>query len=569
MLVGNVDSKPYIFSGRAGYRRAEPLRTIPQGVTSTTGEGGATVPIVANYFRVITPTDRVVHDYRVDIEPNVEAVRTRRTLIRNLAEHFQRAFIFDGSYNLKSSVLLPEMQNNVREFMGEVDGTQYRIIIRHSQEIAWGHAEMLRLFNTHIRNCLRHLGYSLIGRNFYNPNSTRDIPQHRLTLWKGVVTAINEHDQGLMMVCDTTFRVVRSDMALDVLKEIHRRNQGNSEGFQEQARQELESQIVMTKYNNRTYKILDIDFTQNPTNTFPTRDGRDITYIDYYQNHYNYTIRDHRQPLLLGLPSGTPKPLIEERKVFLIPELCTMTGLSPSLQDSMDVRRALTQNTQATPVERVQHLTEFMRGLSQNSEVRQELGRWNYRYDLNLVNLPGRRLDCEKILMQGDQFDRQSGANFVQRAGDFSKEIRGKKMWVPANLKRWAIIFSHRDGQLVRDFQQTMTRVCGPMGIELGNPRTLEVPNDRASAYVEACRQFVGAELIVCIVPNNDKNRYEAIKKLLCIDQPCPSQVIVGRTISKKQMLMSVCTKISIQMACKIGAEAWAIHIPVRRFKKN
>ena len=42
-----------------------------------------------------------------------------------------------------------------------------------------------------------------------------------------------------------------------------------------------------------------------------------------------------------------------------------------------------------------------------------------------------------------------------------------------------------------------------------------------------------------------------------------PSQVIVGRTISKKQMLMSVSTKIAIQLNCKLGGEAWALEIPV------
>ena len=44
-----------------------------------------------------------------------------------------------------------------------------------------------------------------------------------------------------------------------------------------------------------------------------------------------------------------------------------------------------------------------------------------------------------------------------------------------------------------------------------------------------------------------------------------PSQVIVGRTISKKQMLMSVCTKIAIQLNCKLGGEAWAVEIPVSK----
>ena len=43
-----------------------------------------------------------------------------------------------------------------------------------------------------------------------------------------------------------------------------------------------------------------------------------------------------------------------------------------------------------------------------------------------------------------------------------------------------------------------------------------------------------------------------------------PSQVVVSRTLSKKQMLMSVSTKIGIQLNCKLGGEVWACEIPVK-----
>ena len=42
-----------------------------------------------------------------------------------------------------------------------------------------------------------------------------------------------------------------------------------------------------------------------------------------------------------------------------------------------------------------------------------------------------------------------------------------------------------------------------------------------------------------------------------------PSQVVVARTLSKKQMLMSVATKIAIQLNCKLGGEVWHLEIPV------
>ena len=43
-----------------------------------------------------------------------------------------------------------------------------------------------------------------------------------------------------------------------------------------------------------------------------------------------------------------------------------------------------------------------------------------------------------------------------------------------------------------------------------------------------------------------------------------PSQCILARTLQKKQMLMSVVTKVALQLNCKLGGELWALEIPVR-----
>lgn len=42
-----------------------------------------------------------------------------------------------------------------------------------------------------------------------------------------------------------------------------------------------------------------------------------------------------------------------------------------------------------------------------------------------------------------------------------------------------------------------------------------------------------------------------------------PSQVIVSRTISKPKALMTVATKVAIQLNCKLGGEPWTVDIPV------
>ena len=46
--------------------------------------------------------------------------------------------------------------------------------------------------------------------------------------------------------------------------------------------------------------------------------------------------------------------------------------------------------------------------------------------------------------------------------------------------------------------------------------------NDRNESYLNTLRNFVkeNAQMVVCILSNNKKDRYDAIKKFCCIDFP-------------------------------------------------
>lgn len=68
----------------------------------------------------------------------------------------------------------------------------------------------------------------------------------------------------------------------------------------------------------------------------------------------------------------------------------------------------------------------------------------------------------------------------------------------------------------------------------------------------------------MCILPSNQKSYYESIKKYLSSDCPVASQCVLARTLNKQGILMSVATKIAMQMTCKLGGELWAVEIPVR-----
>ena len=58
---------------------------------------------------------------------------------------------------------------------------------------------------------------------------------------------------------------------------------------------------------------------------------------------------------------------------------------------------------------------------------------------------------------------------------------------------------------------------------------------------------------------------YQAVKTKCCIENAVPSQCITATVLGKPKGLMSVATKVVIQMNCKLGGEPWAVKIPLKK----
>nr|XP_048307056.1 piwi-like protein 3 [Myodes glareolus] len=64
---------------------------------------------------------------------------------------------------------------------------------------------------------------------------------------------------------------------------------------------------------------------------------------------------------------------------------------------------------------------------------------------------------------------------------------------------------------------------------------------------------------VVCVLPDNRKQRYEEIKTFLCVEKPVPSQCVVASTLNHGKNLTTVVTKIAQQMNCKMGGALWKV----------
>ena len=120
------------------------------------------------------------------------------------------------------------------------------------------------------------------------------IPKNHV--WPGVVQAIHRHQNSLQLRCIISQKTLLDDTAYQILT-FHLCNTHLPKVTRVQAaRHELIGQIILTKYNMKTYVIIDIDVTSTPLTSFQvTPADRQFTYRDFYRTTYGITIRDSSQ----------------------------------------------------------------------------------------------------------------------------------------------------------------------------------------------------------------------------------------------------------------------------------
>lgn len=110
-----------------------------------------------------------------------------------------------------------------------------------------------------------------------------------------------------------------------------------------------------------------------------------------------------------------------------------------------------------------------------------------------------------------------------------------------------------------------MTKVSRGVAFYIDNPTIETIRDDRPNTYSDTLERILSKkmpQLVFCVVSNNRSDRYSAIKKKCFVDRPVPSQVCLTKILSHKN-IMSIATKIGIQMNCKLGGAPWRVDIPL------
>lgn len=537
---------------------SETLLTRPKQVVSKKGETGKPIRLQANYFQLLTHTTWNLLTYRVDFAPEDDRTKVKKELFKKAVQGLFTGYLFDGSMVFTTRRLT---QNPTELFVSNSAGEDdkpIRITIRLVGDLTLGDYHLIQFFNILMRRCLGHLNLQLVGRNFYDALARITLSKFELELWPGYVTSIRQHENAILLCCELNHKFMRHENVLDVLKKMNERI--GQKQLKENFTKKIIGSVVLTDYNNRTYRIDDVDWNVTPESTFNRSDGRAISYVQYYKERYQLNITDMCQPMLVSRAKPRELRAGMAELLYLVPELCRMTGLTENERSNMQMMRELADQTRLTPSMRIERLNLFQQRLRTNQKIVEELKLWDMELATKLIDITGRVLPQEHIV-QG-----KAGAKtyLSGEKSDWTSNVRNTHMLSINNFRKLVVITPYNMKNEAMTFVQNLQKSASGMSMLVPNPRYEIVSEDKPSNYLESIDKSMvyQPDLLLICVPNTKADRYSAIKKKTCVDRPIPTQIIVKKNMLAKGA-MSIATKVAIQINCKLGGAPWTVEIPM------
>ena len=314
------------------------------------GSAGKETKLQANYVRLEVAKEKGMYEYEVRFQPAVDSRDERFKILGQLREVFGPTKTFDGV-----CLYLPNLLKDnpsYRNATHPVENTEVTVTVTLKHVKKLNDSKSIQFYNTLFRRIMNTLKMVEMNKNFYDPRAGHMVPQHKLEIWPGYVTAVQEFEGGIMLCCDVSHKVLRTQTGYDLIKDVVAQKLPDMQAGVQKA---LLGAVILTRYNNRCYRVDDIDWDMTPSSKFQDHNGRETSFIEYYKKQYNLSIKDPKQPMLI---SRSKRKTAQEddvpKLIALVPELCNLTGLTDQMKADFRVMKDVAQFTRVTPNQRQQ-----------------------------------------------------------------------------------------------------------------------------------------------------------------------------------------------------------------------
>ena len=281
----------------------------------------------SNYFSIDFDSNDVqgVNKYTVKFEPEIpdNSRSLRKEVLKKCRDAIKEKLEFFIDYglccfSLKKVAELPQ-------YTAEHDGVNYTVTIEWVQVMEKTDRDHMNFLKIFFNSMMRSLKFETIGQKSFNQANAHNLAAHNIKVWPGFDTRLTMKESGVLLNIDVCFKVIRTDNCLSWMNDLRDKAQRARQDGQAAIQEALSGATVVTRYNQKTYRIDRVDFAQSPSTTFD-KNGTPTSYQEYYRTRYNENISDMNQPLLINKDRRTGN------EVALIPELCQLTGLTDAMR---------------------------------------------------------------------------------------------------------------------------------------------------------------------------------------------------------------------------------------------
>jgi aubergine-like protein len=545
--------------------------------------------LTTNSFGIRLKTANYIFVYDVQFSADIPPSNTplRKTILRGLREPLEQAFklyLFTGtllysptdigSEPLSHSYVLGPMECDVS--ISRVHMISMQDLVNPHQDPAKAQTAT-NFLNILIKSVLSACNMYPVGRQdkYLLPQEAKRLPDYGLEVWPGYYTSVKWFDAGLVLEVDYASRILRED---SVYSYIRQKERDCGDTLKEVLKEELVGRSVLARYGNkRTYVVSDIAFNTSPrTGVFQTPEGS-LSVDEYFQKKYLLHIKDKNQPLLV---SKLRQKNGKREDVYLVPELCSLTGLPSELREDRTAMKQLAAYTKLTPEQRAREAERLLRCFSRPEKfeggngpkcrgddksrgmggcsAEKLLQDWHLEIDMAPKEVEGRVLPAQEIQLAN------SRSLKVNEAGQFFFKER---VMSPLAFDKWLLVHSERDTSLAEQFVSVLYKAAQTFGIAINYPKYIRCSGVRAKDIIVALESgqpnYAAAQMIVFVLPPPSYGEYASLKKYATQhNPPLLTQMVKSKTLQNAKNLMAVCSKLVLQMNAKRNGQLWRVVTP-------
>ncbi|CAF1090747.1 unnamed protein product [Adineta ricciae] len=530
----NVSSDLQVASGRA----AQILRQIKQSSSFNSSRDLSENQLLIHC--AVTPW----YKYAIDFQPSLSSRTTRFTMINHLSKYVGSLYkLYDGEF-----LYVPrQLSKEVFVFNNTASNIPNEVRIRFVDTIDIEQIPV-DLVNILFRLAIDHGRESIINA------TNRTGYRQKVRYWNGKIVNIEHKENGLLLTID--FVQKSTHTCYEELERFYMSTSGDE--YEELIRKELINKLVLTRYDNRTQRIDNIDFNLTPA-TFTFNDESQSTLIDYYLNKFDITIKDPDQPLIVYCPRR-PGENVNTEANYLVPELCYLTGLSDRAH--RDARARKTHSFIPLDSNRRQaEISFFDDMIRHNVATVKYFALWGINVVSNILPNQSTIDSLSQKFLNRDSSDENDEENDEKDIVDYDPSYGHFVSSIALNC--WMLVYPKVDEERALIYVNMLRQVGQQQGMLVNQPIHITMDDDETETYANVLRANLNdqIQLVSVIVKSRRIDRYNMIKRICCIEIPTPSEIVLRGTIADDDILPGVALNIARDINFKLGGQIRAVNI--------